>query len=287
MREIISIISVYVVFSVQCHAQETSAATMHVSAGGMESTIIVGQPIVSEAGMDSEALTGVLYGAQSEADSNTTRYAIRVLLGGPFKVSEDNMSTAINSHLPLENPYSDTIRCASNSKVHFAVPQHMVDWVVVELRNPTNPKEILASALGFLAYSGAVVGVDGRPWVLFPKQVGVDSVFVVVRHRNHLAVMSSVPHSHAIKDIHVVDLTSTQHIYSQFGVSSESANGKAVLIPGDVRSGGIINARDRVFVRSQTGQMGYNAADTNLDGLVNALDRIAVITRGFWSTQVP
>jgi uncharacterized protein YjdB len=67
----------------------------------------------------------------------------------------------------------------------------IVDWVFVELRSKYDNKEIVASRSGLLQRDGDVVDNDGVSPISFPG-VGVDSFYVVVKHRNHLGAMTQL-----------------------------------------------------------------------------------------------
>lgn len=66
----------------------------------------------------------------------------------------------------------------------------VVDWVVIELRNPTNSSVIMESRSALLLSNGMVVDPsDGVSAVRFTVLPG--NYYVAIRHRNHLGVMTS------------------------------------------------------------------------------------------------
>jgi uncharacterized protein YjdB len=67
----------------------------------------------------------------------------------------------------------------------------IVDWIFIELRSKLDNKEILASRAGLLQRDGDIVDTDGVSPISFPG-VGVDSFYVVVKHRNHLGAMTQL-----------------------------------------------------------------------------------------------
>ncbi len=67
----------------------------------------------------------------------------------------------------------------------------VVDWVIVELRDPQILDSTVATRSALLTRIGNVVDVDGVSPVHFPNTVS-GPYYVVVRHRNHLGVMSGV-----------------------------------------------------------------------------------------------
>lgn len=66
----------------------------------------------------------------------------------------------------------------------------IVDWVVVELRNPGQMNSAVSTHAALLQRDGDVVGMDGASPVHF-LSVAPGKYHVVVRHRNHLGVMTA------------------------------------------------------------------------------------------------
>jgi hypothetical protein len=87
----------------------------------------------------------------------------------------------------------------------------VVDWVFVELRSASDSTQVVATRSGLIQRDGDIVDVDGISPLAFPL-VGADSFYVVVRHRNHLGVMSLKKCS---KDL--IDLTRTDMAVFDFG----------------------------------------------------------------------
>ena len=117
------------------------------------------------------------------------------------------------NYLPLTDPYQQKIGdvnlkitnahvtpgnradlCTiSNPDVVFGVngDDAIVDWVFIEIRKAGNPSQVLATRSCLLQRDGDIVDVDGSSAVWFPEMI--DEIFhVVVRHRNHLGVMSTI-----------------------------------------------------------------------------------------------
>ena len=101
--------------------------------------------------------------------------------------------------LPLSSPYPGlgmpeiTPTSATTSGVLAVTGRNaIVDWVYLELRDPNNPQQVLDSRSALLQRDGDVVEVDGVSPVTF-KAVQPSSYYVVVRHRNHLGVMTRNP----------------------------------------------------------------------------------------------
>ncbi len=118
----------------------------------------------------------------------------KVMLQGPFDGTE--MSASIErSSIPLAQPYSRSILGFDTHEfIHGDVSDDMIDWVQVELRENTIDKNILVDvAAGILLKDGSIVGPNGEPGVVFYKSSSSVLYYIVVRHRNHLAVISDIP----------------------------------------------------------------------------------------------
>lgn len=101
--------------------------------------------------------------------------------------------------LPLSSPYPSlglpevTPTTATTSSVLAVTGRNaIVDWVYLELRDQNNPLQVLDSRSALLQRDGDVVEVDGVSAVTF-RAVQPSSYYVVVRHRNHLGVMTQNP----------------------------------------------------------------------------------------------
>lgn len=68
----------------------------------------------------------------------------------------------------------------------------IVDWVFMELRDKNDYSSVVATRAALLQRDGDIVDLDGTSKVFF-ADVTPDSYFLVVRHRNHLGVMTKYP----------------------------------------------------------------------------------------------
>lgn len=102
----------------------------------------------------------------------------KVLLGGAWNGSM--MGTTLNTILPTEDPYG-------LGETTNGIPYGAVDWVKVELRSTTNT--ILAERACFVDKDGMLIDLDGKEGVRFSGISGSEA-YIVIRHRNHLGVMS-------------------------------------------------------------------------------------------------
>ena len=211
---------------------------------------------------------------------------IKVFLQGPY--GSGSMSTALNSagYVPLTQPYSGAPWNYSGSESVTSVPSSVVDWVLLELRTGTAASTNVAARAAFLKSDGSVVDLDGASPVSFGIAGG--SYYIVVKHRNHLAIMSAS----------AADFTSGSASYNFTTAQSQAYGTNAMkdlgggafgMYAGDTNGNGQVQNDDKNdYWRIQVGTAGYKSADFNLNGQVQNDDK-----NDYWQfnvglgTQVP
>ena len=148
-------------------------------------------------------------------------FSIRALLQGALlnngggTLMRDNLRkspfTSLN-YIPSSDPYSTaayntkfirvldglnvSLQTISNPTILFAdqtnAGDNIVDWVFVELRSKSNNKTVISTRSVLVQRDGDFVDVDGSTCIKFPS-TPADDYYVVVRHRNHLGVMTRNP----------------------------------------------------------------------------------------------
>lgn len=195
--------------------------------------------------------------------------SVRLLLEGAFLPASGLMSSALsqNGVLPLKSPYADDPRTVSR------IPSNTTDWVLVQFRQTTNGPAVLSRSV-LLRNDGWLVNDKGESSldVDLPQN---ESYYLTVKHRNHLAAMSSVALVNTNQSL-TYDFTASSSAY--LGGSNACA---LVSIPGAVfyalRAGdcdgdGQVLPVDYTLYESQTNSTGYRRGDVDLDGQVLASD---------------
>ncbi len=119
------------------------------------------------------------------------QFNITAMLQGPYNPDTDEMNNTINPMLPLLDPYFETTTAPS-------IPANAVDWVLVEVHDPHDMSQVIASKPCFLTTNGTIVDIDGSPGVVF-EDLCVIEAYIAVKHRNHLGVMTGIKHSFEIE----------------------------------------------------------------------------------------
>jgi hypothetical protein len=129
---------------------------------------------------------------------------VKVWLQGDFRIAapgprHKDVNATWTGVLPTSQPYSaapfsyaGTESVPGSMFTVSAAATDIVDWVLIELHDATNPATIIAKRAGFVLENGSVIDINGSK----DKDIGFTSVaannyFVVIRHRNHLAVRTA------------------------------------------------------------------------------------------------
>ncbi len=116
--------------------------------------------------------------------------AIKVFLQGPYNSTDGTMTDDLNtSDLLPSTLYGYTMLSSAEMNTGTEV---IVDWVTIELRDASDNTSILATRPALLQADGDIVDMDGSSAVTF-EGLSASSAYVVVRHRNHLGVMTAAP----------------------------------------------------------------------------------------------
>lgn len=185
--------------------------------------------------------------------------------------------------LPATDPYLGTIT------VTDGLPATMVDWVLVELRATTGGATV-AQAVGCLLEDGSVTDTTGTNGLAFTGLESSTSYYIVVKHRNHLAIMSnaavSIDEANGT-DEH--DFTVSDAAYGGNTLAVKQIGSDYAMITGDGDGNGFIQTNDNSSVWNvQAGQSGYKSSDYDMNGFVQTNDKSGFYENNVGkATQVP
>jgi hypothetical protein len=171
--------------------------------------------------------------------------------------------------LPPNDPYNGGVFYPNIGAPGMAI----VDWVQVEIRSAANPAAILETKSLLLKTDGYIVDITGNA-PTFTAQVG--DVHVVVKHRNHLAIMSN-PITFLAGSL-TYDFTDVISKAFNDGSATDQmllVNGKWCMVAGDSFGDQGVDNTDVGLVRNSFNKGDfdiYTNRDLNLDGAVDNTD---------------
>ena len=186
------------------------------------------------------------------------------------------MSTLLWSYgyLPTTSPYAD-------GRVVSPLPTPIVDWVYVQLRS-TSSGTTVAARSAFLRNDGMLVDDSGAPPVKMNYQTA-GNYYVVVRHRDHLALMSKDAISLNMTGTTLYDFTTGQgqaygtNAMRDLTTPTPGATPTPIygMVGGDAATVfGIVDSADRVAIWNDRTKTGYLWTDVTLQGLVDTASRV-------------
>lgn len=198
---------------------------------------------------------------------------VRVFLQGPA-LGTSTMTTEMRTDglLPIAQPFNTTPWNYTGTESvprPQDIPSNVVDWVLVELRDAANSNTVVARRAAFVLNNGNLRDIDGTNGVRFPG-AAAGSYYVVVRGRNHLAVISNA--TVALPNATQLDLTSPANVLGgtqQLALITSSLYG---MKAGDANANGVITVADFNIYQTQSGINIYLNSDFTLDGNITVLD---------------
>lgn len=206
---------------------------------------------------------------------------LKLYLEGPYDSISGIMTNTLNlaGKLPLEQPFNKTPWFYNGDESVSAIPNaSCVDWILIEFRDAVSaelagPGTMFDRQAGFIKRDGSVVDIDGSSSLVFTG-TGLENVFVVVWHRNHLGVISSVPVT-MVGNVYQYDLSSgyLQALGSEEALKQLSTESFG-LYAGDLNNDGQVDLLDKSEMWNQlAGESGYFNADINMDDQVDNFDK--------------
>ena len=217
---------------------------------------------------------------------NGVRLPVRVLLQGPWNATAQLMNDGMRMQglVPTHEPYSTNgytyldeggSHTAGAGVLTITGANAIVDWAILELRDPTDATRIVCSRPVLVQRDGDVVDYDGGQAPRMAAPTG--NYFVAIKHRNHLGVMSAAPVAIA-NSMNTLDFSAPSTL--TWGSDARTLSGtKALLWSGDANGNSTVkytgsgNDRDPILqviggTTPNNTVPGYLREDCTLDGVV-------------------
>lgn len=217
---------------------------------------------------------------------------VKVYLQGSY-TGGGTMTTSLDSSgmIPLRQPYNVAPwNYYSGSERVYNMPADIVDWVLVELRTGTAANTTVGRRAALLKSDGSIVDLDGLSQVKF-NGITPGNYYIVIRHRNHLPIMSANP----------ISLNSTNSLLYDFSTAQTQAYGNNPMkdlgggvfgmYAGDVNADGNVDYTNDILNKwlPSFGFHGYYSEDINLNGDVEYTQDLLIdwLPNFGFSSQVP
>ncbi len=200
---------------------------------------------------------------------------LTVLLEGPFETASNLMRTELNTQglLPNTQPYNIAPYNYTGIETVSIFPSNVVDWVLIEIRDGQNNSDLVDRKAGLLLNNGRVTDEDGVSNLIFSNLDINRSYYFVVRHRNHLDVMSST--ATPFTNFYTYDFTdaTSKAFFGSSPNQLKMVGTKSVMLAGEINQDLSIQTTDRDEWRSLPAVLHiYHEADTNMDGVIQTTD---------------
>lgn len=213
-------------------------------------------------------------------DGALVQLNVKVYLRGACRAGKPSMANDLQIYygpssglLPVTDPYGSGV-FYNNISNPAAVAGEIVDWVKIEIRSAANPAVLLQSRSLLLKTNGNVVDTDGT----LPEFLAEAApVRVVVKHRNHIAIVGNAIPAFVSGTVSYDFASSLAMAHNLPGNPPQMGNveGKWAMWPGDVNQDYAVSAVDNIVVINAFNQGlfdDYLAPDLNLTGVVEGLD---------------
>jgi len=192
----------------------------------------------------------------------------KIFLEGPY--NSGSMNTILNPLLPNNQPYNVSTwnynGLESVESGFFSSHLNIVDWVLLEIKNSSFVT--METRAAFLNNNGTIVDLDGTSPVEFKGRPDGD-YYIVVKHRNHLSIMSkNIQPLNSSSSMYDFTTDSGQFYEGNVG-AKDLGSGVWGMIAGDGNGNGQVQNDDSENIwKPDNGTSGYRNADYNMNGQV-------------------
>ena len=170
--------------------------------------------------------------------------------------------------LPKTDPYLGQVTIEGD------LPEEMVDWVLVELYD-SRSGELVKQIPAILMSDGLIKNTDGENGLRLSNRELRNNYYIVVRHRNHLAVCSSYTISVRGNSINY-DFTKGNAYENRVG-QKEISTGVYAMIAGDGDGNEYVQTNDKASIwAKEVGKYGYLQSDFNMDAYSQTTDKSSI-----------
>jgi hypothetical protein len=208
--------------------------------------------------------------------------AVRAILQGPYDAGLGMMRTALQSSGALASRYPSRV-----------IPAGAVDSINIEIRNTITEAGSTTRkfAPAWLMRDGTIRDMSDTAKTYVEYDTTDATFYIVVRHANHLPVMSVEAQFLSVLSLANYDFTTAlTQAYGPEAMELVTTAGppRYGLVAGNAAgSDRRVNGADRQAVKSQLGLTGWRTGDVTLNGIVDAQDQTLARTNTGRETDIP
>lgn len=197
---------------------------------------------------------------------------LHAILEGAYQSSNNAMSGQLANLASTIQPFNTAPWNYTGEEFVEVFPDNFIDWVLIELRDATNPMVVIQQKAALLLDNGAIVDVAGSyEGVLFPNLAITQPYYIAIRSRNHLAVLSA--QAQTLPNINSQDFAKSTEVLGGPTQLANIGNNTFALIPGDWNNDGVISVADFNGLQNDLSTSNsYLKGDFNFDGEVTVDD---------------
>ena len=207
---------------------------------------------------------------------------LTVMLEGPYNTGNGTMMNWLNfwGYIPTTQPYNTAPWFYGGLENVPSIPNaDVTDWLLLDLRysssgaSSATSDSLIAQKAVFLLKDGTIVDTSGTNNPVFRIEAG-KQIYPVIRHRNHVPIMSSNPLTES-SGVYTYDFTTgPDKVYGGAKACIEIDTGVWGMIGGDGNADGQINNRDKNDEWLPNYNVSsYNNGDFDMNGVVNDADK--------------
>jgi hypothetical protein len=184
-------------------------------------------------------------------------------------MSVNHYATALTVHALPEGLFNGTGLNKAQNGSGFQFPGDVADQITLELHSSIAPYGLVGNAFAIN------LSTFGLATLEIP--ISVSGLFyLVIKHRNSIETWSAVP---ILIGTGVATYNFTDLQTRAFGSTLKPSNGKFVFPTGDVNQDGVVDALDLIAIDNLAAgfENGYVPEDLNGDGVLNAVDILIAI----------
>lgn len=224
------------------------------------------------------------YSYQDFYESQRITVNLKIMISGSYVQSTDTMSTILNRKNLLPATPPDSFSNKTNAFIYkkkssdsvnagfFSQHRNIVDWIIIELRDMKNKSLSYDTVAAFLRNDGRVLSITGDTLVPLSTRITQNYYYVIIRHRNHIAVMTKSAISLTQTSILYDFTTSALQFYG--GIAKQLKPNLFGMFCGDADFDGSITISDfnKYDNDTKNARTGYIVTDFNLDGYITGTD---------------